>query len=84
MPRWVDHSAPKLRGLRHNVFHPEVCYPCEEFLVGACPECAGAGEVLEQLDDDRFPEPVPCQRCQFYCQECKKWAAKKNHEHAKK
>lgn len=82
-PRWVDRDAPPLRGLRRNPFHPTVPHPFEEHIEGLCPECAGAGEVLDQIDDDRFPVPVPCPRCQTYCKECKKWAPKENHVHSK-
>lgn len=47
---------------------PTVPWPYEESwpaLLGkdACPMCGGAGKVWEQIDDDRFPEPVPCDHC---------------------
>lgn len=49
---------------RGNPFEPTVSWAFAEYAPpGVCPECAGAGVVLEQLDDDRFPEPVFCQRC---------------------
>ena len=81
MPRWVNHPAPKLRGLRHNPFQPTIPYPYEDHIEGNCPRCGGAGMVLEQIDEDRFPEAVPCFECQTYCQECKKWVTAKNHQH---
>jgi hypothetical protein len=62
-------------------WHPTVPYPYETYTENACPECGGAGQVLEQIDEERLPVPVYCPRCQRYCRECKRWVAKKNHVH---
>ena len=45
--------------------------------------CGGAGQVLEEIDEDRPPMPVYCDRCRTYCAKCKKWVAKENHVHPK-
>ena len=30
---------------------------------GACSVCGGTGFTIEQIDDDRLPEPWPCWKC---------------------
>ena len=64
-------------------WHPTVPLPYEYSWTpkGACPMCGGAGQVLEQIDEDRPPMPVYCTHCQMYCKECQRWVAQKNHAH---
>ena len=48
---------------------------------GACPSCGGLGLIPEQIDSDRWPTVVPCDRCRRYCATCRKWVEKKDHTH---
>jgi hypothetical protein len=56
--------APALRGYPRDPYNRLARWPWEEDAPpGTCPECAGAGEVLEQIDEERLPVTVPCRRC---------------------
>jgi hypothetical protein len=45
----------------------------------ACAWCDGEGTVMEQIDDDRLPVPVPCFMCRKHCAQCNKWVKKSGH-----
>lgn len=62
MKRTFIPPAPALRSLPHD---PTVHWPHEvDPAKGACPTCAGAGHILEQFDEEKFPVPVPCPQCE--------------------
>jgi hypothetical protein len=69
-----------LRGYRRDPYNPTTRWPWEEDpLPGACPECAGAGVVLMDYDEEREPATVACQRCQVFCKPCGRYVSKEGH-----
>jgi len=59
---------------------PTIHWPFEiDPVEGDCPECAGRRVVLEQIDEERFPVPVPCWRCTMYCPACARRVPRNHH-----
>jgi hypothetical protein len=69
-----------IRGYRRDPYNPTTSWPFEEDAPpGACIECAGAGEVLDVIDEERLPVTVPCHRCQVFCKPCGRYVSKEGH-----
>jgi hypothetical protein len=59
---------------------PTIHWPFEvDPTEGTCPQCAGRGVVLEEIDDEKFPVPVPCDRCTTYCLACARRVPRHGH-----
>jgi hypothetical protein len=69
-----------IRGYRRDPYNPTTSWPWEEDAPpGACVECAGAGVVLDVIDEERMPVTVYCQRCRMFCRSCGQWVVKEGH-----
>jgi hypothetical protein len=69
-----------IRGYRRDPYNPTTSWPWEEDASqGACVECAGAGVVLDVIDEERMPVTVPCSRCQMLCLGCRRWVKREGH-----
>jgi hypothetical protein len=45
-----------------------------------CLECFDTGKILEQIDDDRPLEVVPCPGCHMFCTRCDKHVLREGHK----
>ena len=47
---------------------------------GCCSECLGVGYLLEQTDEDRPLEAVPCWKCKMFCTCCDRHVLREGHK----
>lgn len=47
--------------------------------MSVCAYCDGSGEILESIDEEKYPVPAPCPICRAYCDRCRKWVRRNYH-----